>query len=285
MSLKNVLPWCPALLVLLLGAASSEVSWEELLNRGDAAFARGDYAEARRLYEEAEPRSLDPGRVAFGLASTHFRLSQVEPDRRVEHVQEASRFYRMCLSPHEPRRVAALFGLATCLIESSDGQEAKALEEAAGLLRECLDLADPQSELARHARHNLERTRLFLAQVPPRGEEQPRPPDREDPHDSTGNQDQPMTTSNQPTPGQGTTPVTPTPGTTAKGGKNEEAGKGNQAPGEGNLPPVPDRDTTSPLSRDDARAHLEQAVERILREKQQHRQSSARPPAADVKDW
>lgn len=284
--MKKVVPCYLALLTLVPGAGSSSMTWAELLARGDAAFARGDYVEAKRLYEEAEPHCLDPGRVTFALASTSFRLSQVEPDRRVEHLQDAARLYRMCLSPHEPNRVGSLFGLATCLIESSDGRDPKPLREAIGLLKECLELGDPQSRLAEHAHHNLERARLFLAQIPPTGEDPPRPPDREEPQNSSGNQERPMTGNVQPIPGEGTTPVSPMPGTTAhKAGKTQEPGKSNQAPGEGNLPPVPDRDTTSPLAEEDARAHLEQAVARILQEKQQHRQSSARPPAKDVKDW
>jgi hypothetical protein len=283
--LKKVTPFSLTFLALL-GAAPSTTNWAELLDRGDAAFARGDYLEARQLYEEAEPHCLDPGKVTFALASTYYRLSQVEPDRRVEHLQEAARLYRMCLSPHEPNRIASVFGLATCLIESSDGRDPRPLQEAVLLLKECLELAGPQSGLGERAHHNLERARLFLAQVPPTGGEPPRPPDNENQHNSSANQEQPMTGAVQPIPGHGTTPVTPTPGTTTqKSGKTQEPGKSNQAPGEGNLPPVPDRDTTSPLAEEDARAHLEQAVARILLEKQQHRQSSARPPARDVKDW
>jgi hypothetical protein len=284
--MKTTTPCYLAFLALLLGASPSATPWPDLLDQGDAAFARRDFVEAKRLYEEAEPHCLDPGRVTFALASTSFRLSQVEPDRRVEHLHEASRLYRMCLSPHEPNRVASLFGLATCLIEGSDGRDPKPLREAMGLLKECLELAGPQSRLADDAHHNLERARLYLAQIPPTAGDPPRPPENENPQHNSGNREQPMTGAVQPIPGQGSTPVTPMPGTmTQKSGKTQEEGKSNQAPGEGNLPPVPDRDTTSPLSEEDARAHLEQAVTRILLEKHQHRQSSARPPAKDVKDW
>jgi hypothetical protein len=57
------------------------------------------------------------------------------------------------------------------------------------------------------------------------------------------------------------------------------------APGKGNLPPVPDEDKLVPLAPEDASAHLRRALDRVLKERREHQQRSARTPAGSVKDW
>src|SRR5207237_10712639 len=87
--------------LLLLGAAAAPAP-EALLDEGDAAFARGDYAAAAALYERAEPRAHDPGRVALGLADAKYRLAEASGDPGPE-LAEAEQLYRACLDPAEPR--------------------------------------------------------------------------------------------------------------------------------------------------------------------------------------
>jgi hypothetical protein len=58
-----------------------------------------------------------------------------------------------------------------------------------------------------------------------------------------------------------------------------------QPPGEGNLPPVPDRDELVAMAPEDAAAHLEQAAERVLRERREHQHVTARPPSGSMRDW
>ncbi len=48
---------------------------ERFLREGHAAFARGDYAGAAALYEQAGMYSTDPARVAFYLAGAKYHLA------------------------------------------------------------------------------------------------------------------------------------------------------------------------------------------------------------------
>src|SRR5205823_634557 len=67
---------CAALLLL---AAGSPPSPEALMEEANAAFAGGDYVAAVALYEQAEPRAADPGRVTLGLAAAKYRLASAGP--------------------------------------------------------------------------------------------------------------------------------------------------------------------------------------------------------------
>src|SRR5258708_5871173 len=111
--------WLPvvsllATALLALGASPrGQPDMESLLRQGNAAFARGDYAEAARLYEEAETRATDPGLVAFNLASAKYHLA-VTGEGGATALSEAERLYRCCLARTDPRRPRALYGLGNC---------------------------------------------------------------------------------------------------------------------------------------------------------------------------
>src|SRR5205085_1089292 len=88
-----------AALALLLVGAAPEDDLEELIRKGNAAYARGErtsnadaarkeFEAALQFYQKAEERTADPGRVAFNKAAALYRLGQY---------REAERCYRCCL--------------------------------------------------------------------------------------------------------------------------------------------------------------------------------------------
>jgi hypothetical protein len=56
-------------------------------------------------------------------------------------------------------------------------------------------------------------------------------------------------------------------------------------PGKGNLPPLPDEDALSPMTPEDAQAHLEKAAERIAAERRAQLRRTAPSPATTFPDW
>ena len=53
----------------------------------------------------------------------------------------------------------------------------------------------------------------------------------------------------------------------------------------GTLPVIPDSDELAPMSREDAEAHLRQAVQKVMQEGRAYRQRSVRVPSDKVRDW
>jgi hypothetical protein len=255
-----------------------------LLEEADAAFARGDYAAAVGLYEQAEPRAADPGRVTLGLAAAKYRLASAGPGAAAT-VVEAEALYRCCVGPGNPRRAEALLGLGNCLLRRAGDRDVAAAREALDCFEQCP--ADPHAgpELAADARHNRERARLLVVQAeaaaksrpdaPPNPDQDtpPRPPDRPPP---PGGEAEPDLQGGRQKPGTAA----------AKADQGQPAQEtGDTAPGQGNLPPVPDDAAAPPLSARDAREHLEQATRRIVEDGQKHRRGAARPAPAGVRDW
>jgi tetratricopeptide (TPR) repeat protein len=274
-----------ALLALALAAAAPEPAGPSaLLEEADAAFARGEYAAAVTLYERAETRASDPGRVTLGLAAAKYRLAQEQPARAAALLAEAEGLYRCCLDPDEPRRGEALLGLGNCLLRKAAGRDADAADQAAKHFAEAEH--DPHAAaLADAARHNLQRARLLARQIPTAPKEKPGEPP---PGADTDRDPKP--------PDRGTEPREP--GDAAEGNKAgvapAKADPGQKPsptddqppPGEGQqLPPVPERDDQPPLTAAAAREHLEQAGRRIMEEARNHRRGTARPPAPGVRDW
>ncbi len=270
--------------VLLAAAPADETrTW---LRRGNEAFQRGDYAVAISCYEKAEPRSTDPGEVAFNLATARYFLAESSSEGRWAQLREAEQLYRCCLDPEDPRHLQALYGLGTCLVQSAGAQGVEELNRAVECFERCLELGHNPDLLA-SARYNLEATRFRLAQVQPPPErnsetppsnDQPRsdPRDRRNPNFDPGQGFQPGRERGQ----KGTAvPI------------NRERGQGatetndQAAPGKSNIPPVPDNADLPPLSPQDAAQHLEQASQRILQEDRAHRQRRARPALPGVRDW
>lgn len=283
--------WWGALSLGSLLTLSSVVSIkdpEKLLVEGHAAFARGDYAAAAALYEQAEMYTTEPARVAFYLAGAKYHLAA-----RMEGVSaellEAEKLYRCCLDPSDPRRTRSLYGLGNCLLHKAGVRDAAGLRTAIACYDQCLRSVGDDEELAADARYNREKARLLLLQYqpPPSGSRGDRPPnDDENPF------------SPRPDPRQGMRPSlgeqgadgnadSQTDGDAAKPDDGSAATKSDDQPppGKGNLPPVPDEVDVPPLSPHDAAEHLEIAAKKVLHERQTFHRRGERAAAPGVKDW
>ena len=90
-------------------------------------------------------------------------------------------------------------------------------------------------------------------------EENPKPqPPKPEPAPQPGHGDG----SASPTNGQGRPDARPR----AEPGQEPIKTDGQPAPGAGNLPVIPDRDELAPMSREDAEAHLRQAIDKVMQE-------------------
>jgi tetratricopeptide (TPR) repeat protein len=271
------------LAVFVLGAAPGPSDQASLLEAGDAAFSRGDYALAAQLYARAESRSADPGRVSLGLAAAKYRLALENPVRSSSLLAEAEALYRCCLDPDDPRRAAALVGLGNCLVREAANRDAAAAWSAAERFSEA-ELAPDAGELAGAARHNLQRARLLARQIPTA------PPDKNDKPSSGDDSEQdrkpPDSSPQSQDPGDGRDGrKSGARAEKADAGQSPTPADDSASPGKGELPPVPDRDGLPPLTPTEAREHLEQAARRIMEEGRLHRRVTARPPAPAVRDW
>lgn len=269
--------WAAGLALLglaLVGAAPAAVP-DDLVRQGNAAFERGDLETAVRLYTEAEARTTDPGLVAQNKAAALYRLGR--------HA-EAEFYYRLCLQDAAgPRRARVLYGRGNALLQTAGTGNAKTLAEAVRCYEECLRQDDLEAELADNARHNLELAKLLWLKAkanpndpnnPGASDQNPRPPD---PSQNPG--------SGAPEPGPGD----PRYGdrTPAKLDPGQQATPTNEQPlpGAGNPQPQPERGDVVPGSPEETADQLRQAAVRILQERRQYQQLSAKAPAEGVKNW
>jgi tetratricopeptide (TPR) repeat protein len=279
-----------AMVIILLAAAgisaASPPDWQTLLRQGDAAYARGDYTAAAALYEQAGDRTTDPGLVAFDLAAAQYRLALASDADRVRLAREAEQSYRCCIAPDDPRRARALYGLGNALLLRAGDRDA--LEAGVESYRQCLVEPNLDEGLADDARHNLERARLLLLQMPPApahtkdesaGDVPPKP--QPSPRETPGAQRNP---GRDPTTGREKPDKNGEPAKPEKGTKPVETDAPPQ-PGSGNLPPVPDGVDLPPLTAQDAARHLELASQRIEEDYQAHRRAKTATPPANVRDW
>jgi tetratricopeptide (TPR) repeat protein len=266
----------PAGLALLAAAEHPD----DLVRQGNAAFARGEFAKALDLYTRAEECTTDPGLIAFDKAATLYQLGRY---------RDAELHYRRCREDATGlRRARLLYGLANCLVEQAQGNDAILLDQAIGLYEDCLHDADTDAALAADARHNLELTRLLRLQVNPSREGR-------NPPDSERNPDAPPTDRKGPEAQQGddADPAArkqASAGELAPGEKGDPRAKPTPTdqqppPGKGNLPPLPDEDELTALAPEDAQEHLRRATQRIARDQQEHRQRSASAPSRTTLDW
>jgi len=262
----------------LLIAANTGPDVKDLVQRGNVSFQRQDYAAALALYEKSETAATDPGQVAFNEAAALYKLGRY---------RLAERHYRCALEDALGRRqTLARYGLANCLVRQGDELGSKALQEAIDLYEQCLAATNLDPDLATDLRHNLELAKLLWL------ESKARPTDRSGEEEGDQSKPPPTDPSNpRPQPGDNEPgsgrrdsrgdrlPVKPEPG--------KQSGPGDQqpAPGKGNLQPIPDTAELSPLSPEDAAAHLREAATRIARERNEHRHQGVKPVAPGVKDW
>ncbi len=271
-------------LALLALAASpwraAPPSPEALLRRGNAAFARGEYAEAAALYEQAEARATDPGLVAFNLAAAKYHLA-LSGEGAPQLLLDAERLYRCCLGRDDPRRPRALYGLGNCALQRANSPEElrQALQWYAQALREV------GPELREDVLYNRERARLLLAQSLGASPPEDGGPDK----DNNPPQPDKQTPEPQPSGADGTdgTPDESSASTPAEQGPGDRLTQTNAppAPGAGNLQPVPDRADPLLISPDDAAQHLDRAARLIVEERQAYRKGQAGRPAGVARDW
>jgi tetratricopeptide (TPR) repeat protein len=261
---------------------------EKLLGEGQAAFARGDYAEAAVLYEQAEIHSTDPAKVAFYLAGAKYHLA-LKAEGISAELLEAEQLYRCCLNFDDPRRPRALYGLGNCLLRKESERDATNLRTAVTCYDQCIRSAGDDEELKADARYNRERARLMLLQfIPPAaGSSSDKPPNDDDnPHPPQPDQRhlRPMQAGQEGNDGSddsnsGANAAKPEPGTNAA--KSDHP----PPPGKGNLDPIPDRVDAPPLSPHEATEHLELAAKKVLMERETHHRRVERASATGVKDW
>jgi tetratricopeptide (TPR) repeat protein len=283
-----------------LVSASPNEDAEDLVRRGNRAFAEGRYDEAAALYQRAEPATTDPGLVAFNKAAALYSHGQYA---------EATRHYWLCLgdagsrieqrlrkhagkdlplalqSSAGPRLAPVLYNLGNCLLKRSDGTDADLLEQAAILFDHCLRLDWGGRRFQADVRHNWELAKELLRL-------HPRPPRR----DQT-NREKEGSKPSQPeqTPGSekgddGNDPEKAKNG--AAPDPDEKVGPGDNAqeteettPGKGNLAPLPDSDQLRGMTPAEAAAYLRQAVERILGERRAYQEQATKFSSHNVRDW
>jgi len=281
--------WLVALALLLVSAAPAE-QVEDLLRRGNTAFARaaatGDketakqlYKDALALYESAEERSIDPGLVAFNKAAVLYRLG---------HFDEAKRCYRSCLEDGEvpgPRRARAFYDLGTTLLHVKEGKDAVALRDAIRCLQLCRrHTTDPG--LRSQAAHNLELARLLWIKA----KANPPDPSQESQQDDNPKKRKPGEDEQTPQPGEGMdkhgNPIGKGQAILqdrSKGGQKAIVTK-DTIPGAGKIQPLLDSDELTPLDARDTDEHLERAARRILEEQRKQLREVPRN-FPNVKDW
>jgi tetratricopeptide (TPR) repeat protein len=113
----------------------------DLLERGNALYAQGEYAKAILVYQKAESRGADAGTLAFNIGNCHFRLN---------HLPEAAAAFRKSVRITEGKYGPAEFNLAAVLFRLEQYGECiaayrRALKEDGGNLSAWLYLADAYS--------------------------------------------------------------------------------------------------------------------------------------------
>jgi Ca-activated chloride channel family protein len=258
-----------------LVSATPPADW---LRRGNDELSRGQPAAALAEYARAAERTTDPGVVAFNEGVALFRLGRF---------REAEQHFRRSLADATGgRRVRALYNLGAALVQESQGRRAGPLKSAVASFEQALEIVRRDDPLADDVRHNLELAKRLLATARAANPNQPdEPPDSPEPHPpapSPGTGDEPGTTQvREPTPQPG------------QDGKAPGKADGNKAPqlsdksppGKGHLPPLPDEDVLSPLTPEDAAAHLERATERIAAERRARLKRTAPGPSTKFREW
>jgi tetratricopeptide (TPR) repeat protein len=264
----------------LLGAAPVAAPPDELIRQGNGAVSRQKYADALKLYERAEERATDPGLVAFNEGVALYQqgdYARAELQFRLARQDAVGR-----------RRLWASYNLASSLVQGAGDRDAAKLAEAISLLEACLSHDEIDDHLAASARHNLELAKVLWlqARARPNPQKDKSPQEDEDPKQPPP----PKPQSNQQPGGEEGS------ANSAKGlggqerltdkGQQQTGPDGEPAPGEGTLPVIPDREELVPMSREEAEAHLRQAIEAVMKEGRTHRQQrSVKAPSGKVRDW
>ena len=185
--------------------------------------------------------------------------------------------------------VRALYNLGCSLLEESQGRMAGPLRGAVAGFEAALATVRPGDPLADDVRHNLELAKRLLAVIPAAGPNQSdEPPDGPSPGEpaspSRGPDDGNPALARDP----GGTPANsddrPLPkGKPGDGSSPQTTDK--RPPGKGHLPPLPDEDALSPMTPEDAQAHLEKAAERIAAERRAQLRATTPAATSRFPEW
>jgi len=272
------------LVALLAPALPRHDTVEAWMRAGDRAAQQGHWAEAVAWYEKAEATPLDPGRVAFNLATARYHLAT---QGQLHELSAAEAGYRACLSGE--RRGRALLGLGNCLLlraTLSDPPDAALLQAAIDQFQ-AAEQAD--ATVAQAARYNRARARLLLLQVIPVFQESQsadasEPPAGDEPHEEP-----------DPPPPQ-PAPKATTQGDSSSGSQRQPSKDGQEAPvieeknrpaaaGAGAATPIPNRPEAAPVAVEEAVQALQQATQRILEESRAYRRARLVPRSGPGADW
>jgi tetratricopeptide (TPR) repeat protein len=251
---------------------------DELLRRGNAAYARGDLETADRSYTDAAERTTDPGLAAFNRAAVLVARGAYR-DAELHYIRTLAD----AAIPTE-RRQKALYNLGVCRLKL--GGDAAVYRSAIACFQHCLEIPIIDPALEADARHNLEVAKVLWNQA--RGSEAT-PPKANDatPDDWPTPLQEPTadlaefgdeigpTLQNRPRPV--TVPQTETTG--------QPLETETLTPGPGTLPVLPDSDTLLTLSLEECRAWLKQAAARIAKQREETNRLLAGPERTDVRDW
>ena len=263
---------------IALVSATPPAEW---LRRGNDELASGRPEAALAEFARAAETATDPGRVAFNEGVALFRLGRF---------RESELHFRRCLADAAgQRRTRAFYNLGCSLLEESQGRMARPLRAAVAFFEQGLAGALARDPLADDLRHNLELAKRLLATARPSTPNQP----EESPDELHPGQPPPARGGSD----DGDSAIARDPNATQKGPDGQPLPKGktdggsqpqstdHQSPGKGNLPPLPDEDVLTPLSPEDARAHLAKAAERIAAERTTSLKSTAPAVATRFPEW
>lgn len=246
------------------------------LQQGYAAYLRGDYETALRQYERAMAQSDDPGRWAMELGAIAAQAGRYP---------EASLWFSRALEDAgQLRRARAAYGQGTSLVHvasSLTGRKAVTLlRQALSLLtlaeREVQALLTEERESSRGLLGDMLQNRSVAEAMLQQKLKEPEPPEAKEQNQATppDQQDAPSA------PGKSISTPRSTPQTRSPQDQPQQEGQSSDSTaGRGNLPPLPDDETTPPLSRSEALRRLQELLQRL---KQPLHQQPLRPGS---KDW
>jgi hypothetical protein len=243
---------------------------ETYLQKAYRAFAAGQYQDAQAAFSHAKRLTNDPGFAALDEAIASLRMGQFE---------DAVTCVRQCLEDADPaRRSLALMVRGICLFHRA-GEDVAMLRQAAGDFREVLFAPATDEALQALARHNLELTRMVLAEMtPPSGQNQKPGSENERPGgDNDGNDAE-----NRPGAKNGLANDASKQGQGGDQGDDQENLLSN--PGKGNLP-LTIGESGNALSTADALEMLANAEKRIHAELIEQRRQRVLDINAPTKDW
>ncbi len=282
--------WLPPLAVLL-GAAMPADRGYDLVRQGNAAFERGDFQNALALYAQAEDAIPDPGLLAFNEGTVLYQLACAERDAATRRLRfrEAERHYRCCLADAtSPRRTRALYDLGNTLVEQAGPRDVERLREAVSCYQQSLASADIEPMLSEDARHNLQIAKVRLQRAEAARQRSPAAPD--DPEDSRPSVPKPDGDNGSEGPGlepgaaQGDLTGTAAPGKMVRDPGSARS-TNNPTPGDGGAPPIPDNEKLVPMSPEETRQFVENAADRIAKDRHKHWQELSPPASRPALDW